>query len=169
MILKRVRPLRSKKLTLLTAQNQPVVTGAVMKTTLTVLFTSLMALASVAQGDTYHTLNGYRDSIQIPAGQTAFIVSATSQVVLGVQSSGKREFQYRFGTAQDNGIYQSTSHTRSQSRNLLSPPSVNNPVPIAGPAKLVLRTSGLITLSMPQQRRRSTTTSTRSVRRFAKN
>ena len=140
-----------------------------MKTTLTVLFTSLIALASVAQGDTYRTLNGYKASVKIPAGQTAFIVSATSRVVLGVQNPGKREFQYRFERA-ENGFSYRLGDSASRTRNLLPTPSVHSPVPITGPATLVLRTSGLITLSIPQQTRRaSTTTSSRSVRRFAKN
>ncbi len=141
-----------------------------MKTTLTVLFTSLMALASSAQGDNYRTLNGYRDSVTIPAGQTALVVSVTSQVVLGVESSGKRELQYRFAEPQGSCQCQST-YTNYQNRrwNLLPNPSFQNPVPIAGPAKLVLRTSGLITLSIPEQRRRVSTSSTQAVRRFAKN
>lgn len=140
-----------------------------MKTTLTVLFTSLMALASVALGDTYHTLNGYRATIQIPAGQTAFVVSATSEVVLGVGSSGKQEQQFRFASAYNTSDRRS-NYSTYRNRNLFPTPSVNSPVPIAGPAKLVLRTSGMITLTMTeQQRRRSTTTSGRTVRRFAKN
>ncbi|MGJ8725503.1 MAG: hypothetical protein ACSHYB_13170 [Roseibacillus sp.] len=141
-----------------------------MKTTLTVLFTSLIALASVAQGDTYRTLNGYQDSVQIPAGQTAFVVSATSRVVLGVESSGKRELQYRFADAQKSCRCESSYSTyRNRSQNLFPTPSVNSPVPIAGPAKLVLRSSGMLTISMPQTVRRASTSSSTSVRRFAKN
>lgn len=141
-----------------------------MKTTLTVLFTSLMALASTAQGNSYVTLNGFRDSITIPAGQTALVVSASSRLVLGVTNPGKREFQYRFAESQGNQNFVST-FTSSQSRqlNFLPTPSFHNPVPIAGPATLTLRTSGLITISIPEQRRRSSTSSTRPVRRFAKN
>lgn len=140
-----------------------------MKTTLTVLFTGMMALASVAQGDTYRTLAGYQDSVQIPAGQTAFLVSATSEVVLEVSRSGKRPLQFRFFDAKDSFTFiQNRSSARS--RNRLPAPSVNNPVPIAGPAKLTLRTTGLITLSLPEQRTRTTSTSSRNVvRRFAKN
>ena len=154
---------------LLTSQNQSVVTGGVMKTTLTVLFTSLIALAPVALGETYKTLNGYKASFKIPADETVFVVSATSRVVLGVQNPGKREFQYRFERA-ENGFSYRLGDSASRTRNLLPTPSVNNPVPITGPATLVLRTSGLITLLVPEEvRRTSTTTSARSVRRFAKN
>ncbi|GHC43345.1 hypothetical protein [Roseibacillus persicicus] len=139
-----------------------------MKTTLTVLFTSLMALASFAQGDTYRTLTGYLDTIQVPSGQTAFVVSATSQVVLGVERSGEYPVQFRFAEPRHNCHCQS-SYSSYRNRNLLPAPSMNNPVPIAGPAKLVLRTSGMITLSIPDQRRSSITTSGPAVRRFAKN
>ena len=138
-----------------------------MKTTLTILFTSWIALASLAQGDTYHTLNGYKTSVDIPAGQTAFVVSASSEVVIGVQNPGKREFQYRFARPQ-NGFSYRLGQSRRNS-NLLPTPSVHSPVPIAGPAKLILRTSGIVTLSLPEKVQRSSTTSSRSVRRFAKN
>ena len=137
-----------------------------MKTTLTILFTSLIALASVAQGDTYRTLNGYQATIQIPDGETAFVVSATTGVVIGVQSAGKRELQYRFAEGKGSCVCQ-TSY--SSYRNFLPTPSIHSPVPIAGPAKLVIRTSGMITISLPEATRRATTTSSRSVRRFAKN
>ena len=143
-----------------------------MKTTLTVLFTSLIALASVAQGNSYRTLNGYKDAIEIKKGETAFIVTATARVVLGVQNPGKREFQYRFAEPESRSFYQSGYQSGSSSyrnRNLLPAPSVNSPVPIVGPAKLILRTSGMLTLMIPQEARRPATTSSRSVRRFAKN
>jgi len=140
-----------------------------MKTTLTIMFTSLMALASVAQGDTYQTLAGYRDEVQIPAGQTAFVVSATSQVVLEVNRAGKRPLQFRFSDANNRNNFQ-VNLSSHRNRNLLPAPSVNNPVPIAGPAKLILRTTGLITFSVPEQSKRTSSTSTRkTVRRFAKN
>ncbi len=140
-----------------------------MKTTLTVLFTTLLALASVAKGDSYRTLNGYQDSITIPAGQTALIVSATSEVVVGVTNPGRREFQYRFALG-SNDFHTTRNITTRRNINLLPTPSFQNPVPIAGPAKLILRTSGLITLSLPEKRHRTSTTSSHNaVRRFAKN
>lgn len=139
-----------------------------MKTTLTVLFTSLMALASFAQGDTYRTLAGYKDSIEIPAGQTVLVVSATSRVVIGLERSGKYPQQFRFFEQQGNCL-SGVNLSNYRSRNFLPTPSVNNPVPIAGPAKLILRTDGLVTLSLPDHRRTTTTTTGPTVRRFAKN
>ena len=139
-----------------------------MKTTLTVLFASLMTLTAFAQGDNYKTLSGYKDSIQIPAGQTAFVVSASSRVVIGVERPGKHPLQFKFLDPQTNCLNGITL-TPDRGRDFLPNPSVNHPVPIAGPAKLILRTDGLITLTLPEVRRKTVTTSGVTVRRFAKN
>ena len=137
-----------------------------MKTTLSILFTGLMAFASVAQGDTYQTLTGYRDSIKIPAGQTAFFVSASQRLILGVQKPGKRELLFRFEDATANFQLTVTNSNR-RNLNFLPTPSIQHPVPIAGPATVILRTSGLATLSLPSKTRTYSTSSGPTVRRFA--
>ena len=142
-----------------------------MKITLSLLFSSLMALAPLAQGDTYKTLAGYKDAIQIPAGQTALVVSASSRVVLGVERSGKSPLQFRFDEPQRTNFGTPVVSTRFRQQNFFPMPSLQNPVLIAGPVKLILRTDGLLTLSIPDQQRRTTSRNVGPtvVRRFAKN
>ncbi len=139
-----------------------------MKKTATVLFTCLLAIASVAKGDTYKTLVGYRDSLKIPAGQTVLVVSSTSNLVIGVERPGKRPHQFRFGEL-EGGVVNRIRVSSSRNFNLLPTPSVHNPVPIAGPATLIMRTDGLLTLSVPEKRRRSSVTSSGTARRFVQN
>lgn len=139
-----------------------------MKTIITVLFTSMLVLASAAQGQSYQTLTGYLDTLTIPAGQTALVVSVSSDVVLEVKGSKDnygQQFRFR-DEHRDDCQWQFSS--RSQRRNLLPTPSTQNPIPIAGPIKLTLRTSGMVTIVLSEQRSRPTSiTSQSSVRRFA--
>lgn len=139
-----------------------------MKTIITALFTSMLVLASAAQGQNYQTLTGYLDTITIPAGQTALVVSASSNLVLEVQGSQDRyPLQFRFRD-QDRDNCQWQFSSRSPRRNLLPTPSTQYPVPIAGPIKLTLRTGGMLTIVLSEQRTRPTSiTSQSTVRRFA--
>lgn len=139
-----------------------------MKTIIAALFTSMLVLASTAQGQNYQTLTGYLDTITIPAGQTALVVSASSNLVLEVQGSEDRyPLQFRFRD-QDRDNCQWQFSSRSPRRNLLPTPSTQHPVPIAGPVKLTLRTGGMLTMVLSEQRARPTSiTSQSTVRRFA--
>ena len=139
-----------------------------MKTILSVLFTSLLTIGAYAQSESYRTLSKVRDSITIPAGQTAFIVSSTSQVRLGVAHDCKREVQYSFEDSSVKSQFQITQRTY-RNRLTLPQPSLQSPVPIAGPAVLTLRTSGIVTVSFPEKRRHASTSSNSNpVRRLAK-
>ena len=142
----------------------------VMKITLSVLFTSFLTLASLAQAQSYCSLNGYLETIQVPAGQTFFVVGASSNVVLEIKSPGKTQGQqFRFRSEDRRSSYRLSGQNFS---NVLPTPSTHNPFPISGPAKLTLRTSGILTVLMPEQRRksfRSSTSSQGTVRRFASN
>lgn len=139
-----------------------------MKTTLTVLFTSWMALTALVQAESYQSLNGYLDTIEIPAGQTALIISVSSRVVLGVQSSGERAQQFRFADP-DPSLFFQISSNRSR-HNLFPTPTRDKPIYIPGPAKLTLRTDGFLTLVLPEKRMNRNSSSTQPrVRRFVSN
>lgn len=136
-----------------------------MKTTLTVLFTSWMALVAPVQAESYQSLNGYLDTIDIPKGQTALIISASSRLVLGVQPHGGRPQQFRFAEPNP-GLFFEISNTRSR-RNQFPTPSRDQPVYITGPAKLTLRTDGFLTVVLPTKRMdRGSSSAQPRVRRF---
>ena len=142
-----------------------------MKTALSVLFTSLLALASLAQAQSYCSLNGYLKTIEIPAGQTFLVVSASSNLVLEIKDSGSTQGQ-QFRFREESNYSSSRRRLGTTTANFFPTPSIQNPIPIAGPAKLTLRTSGILTLSMPEARRanrRSSTSSRNAPRRFAAN
>lgn len=137
-----------------------------MKTCLPVLFTTLLDFVSIARGDSYRTLVGYQDSIHVPAGQTAFVVNASSHVVLEVKKASQFPIQFRFAELKGHGHCGFPSKIQ---RNVLPHPSAQSPVAIAGPAQLTLRTTGMLTLTLPEGRRRSVSSSTSPVRRYAVN
>jgi hypothetical protein len=140
-----------------------------MKTTLTVLFTSWMALVAIVQGETYRSLNGYLDTVEIAAGETALIVSVTHNTVLGIKTKGEYPQQYRFASPKKSCHCHVVSGRRTR-HNVFPTPSRDQPVYIAGPVTLTLRTAGFLTLVLPEERRRASTSSpVRAVRRFVSN
>lgn len=142
-----------------------------MRNTLLLLFTGLIALSSLSQGEEYQTLAGYNESITISAGQTVSVVSATSDLVLGVKRPSKSAQQFRFANQLQGGL-QAGNVSRPIRRNVFPVPSVSNPILIAGPVKLTLRTSGLLTVyvSEPEARRRASYSSATSGKKlFAQN
>lgn len=139
-----------------------------MKTTLTVLFTSWMALTALVQAESYQSLNGYLDTIDIPAGQTALIISASSRVVLEINERGTSPQQFRFEEP-ERGFFFEISSNRSR-RNMFPTPTRDHPVYIPGPAKLTLRTDGFLTIVLPESRMSKKSSSTQQrVRRFVSN
>ncbi|MEM9079819.1 MAG: hypothetical protein AAGC74_03905 [Verrucomicrobiota bacterium] len=141
-----------------------------MFNTLTSTLAAIGLLTLGLQADQHYTLTGYCDAVVIPAGQTAHIVSASNDLVLQIEKTGRRPVQFQFEQSNNCGTW-GNIQTSSHSRPTLPAPSSHSPVPIAGPAKLSLRTTGILTLKViqPEVRRRTTTSSSYGPRRYAKN
>ncbi len=95
---------------------------------------------SLAFADHFETLAGYRDSIEVPAGEAALVLYATDAPTVQYQKKGKRPVQFRMG--QNRRIYSSRYRSTQQQKT----PSAGRPLALVGPAKISLMTDGVVSI-----------------------
>lgn len=115
-----------------------------MKRIATLTAVLLASLASLASADHFETLAGYGDSVTIPAGKAALVLFVAQTPTVQYDKQGRRPVQFRLG------------HTRRSERfggdhyayrpQVEKNPSAQQPLALAGPATVSLRSPGLVSL-----------------------
>lgn len=130
-----------------------------------ILFSLLLSSLSLL-GNTYTTLSGLHDTISVPAEEAVLIVNATEDLVASIEKPSKSRLQVQF--AQKHQFSPVVHHTKRSGKPQIINVSHKEPFVVAGPAKITLRTTGLLTMKReggaPTRR---FTSSSSGVRRFA--
>ena len=126
------------------------------------LLTSSLSLLA----DSYHTLSGARDTLTIAKDETVFIVNATDDLIASVEQPSKPCLQVQFAHKEHYSPVRQI--TNRSSRPQIINVSTQAPFILAGPAKITLRTTGILTLKRETTvKTRRFTSSSQGVRRMA--
>ena len=90
--------------------------------------------------DNYETLAGYRDSIEVSAGEVALVLFATDSPTLQYTKKGRYPVQFRLGDTDYNNPYRRRS---GRNKNTLS---AEQPLALVGPSKIALMTDGVVSI-----------------------
>ncbi len=110
-------------------------------TIFTVVVSTLLSAFSYA--DHFETLAGYRDSIDVAAGEVALILFVTDSPTLQYKRPGKYPVQFRLGkVSNETGNFYTLGFDRQED----NAPSAERPLALVGPAKVSLMTDGVVSI-----------------------
>jgi hypothetical protein len=117
-----------------------------MKTAITLLAVVSCVFSSTAFANGWKTLAGFNDSITLKAGETAFIIGVSENVVLQYDKDKcwpPRPEQFRLGA----NVFRNGYSLVSPRRNTVIP-TAREPFVLSGPAKVSLKTDGVLSMKV---------------------
>ena len=101
-----------------------------------------LSLSAPALADGWKTLAGVNDSVQLAAGETAFVVSVSEDVTVQYERKRKRLVQFELAPAREfYAEYVSTRRTKVA-------PTTANPFPLEGPCKISVKSPGVVSMKI---------------------
>ena len=115
-----------------------------MKTAVTLLavIACSLSLSVPAFANGWKTLAGVNDSVQLKAGETAFVVTVSENVTVQYERPRKHLVQFELGAE-----YERRWHKVGSRRNVVIP-TTENPFPLVGPCKISVKSPGVVSMKI---------------------
>ena len=115
-----------------------------MKTAVTLfaVIACSLSLTVPALANGWTTLAGVNDSVQLKAGETAFVVTVSENLTVQYERPRKRSVQFELGAE-----YERRSYKIGSRRDVVIPTTVN-PFPLVGPCKISVKLPGVVSMKV---------------------